>query len=96
MTPDQLEERLGRLLSIGTAISTALLAVGLALWFGLGPQPIVQQILAAGIFVLIATPVGRVVASTIAYAVERDWQMVLMTALVLVSLALSLVVALQK
>ena len=96
MTPDQLEDRLGRVLSIGTTISTLLLAIGLVLWFAIGPLPIVRQILAGGIFVLIGTPVGRVVVSTIAFAVQRDWQMVLMTTLVLVSLALSLVVALGK
>jgi len=96
MTPAPLEDRLGRVLSIGTTISTTLLAVGLVLWFVVGPLPIVQQILAAGIFVLIGTPVGRVVASTIAFVVQRDWQMVIMTTLVLVSLALSLIVALDK
>ena len=38
----------------------------------------------------------RVVASTVIYIVQRDWHMVLMTGLVLLSLALSVVVAMQR
>jgi uncharacterized membrane protein len=93
MTPDAMEERLGRLLAIGTIFSTTLLAASLALWLVVGGRPLVDDILAAGILALIITPVSRVVASTVIYAMQRDWHMVLMTGLVLLSLALSLVVA---
>lgn len=96
MTSEELEERIGHVLGVGTTISTVILAVGLAMWFVLGPAPIVQQILGAGIFVLIATPIGRVIASTVGFTIQRDWHMVRMTVLVLLSLALSVVVALQK
>jgi len=96
MSPEELEERIGHVLEIGTTISTVVLAVGLVLWFILGPATIVQVILSVGIFVLIATPIGRVVASTVGFAIQRDWQMVLMTTLVLLSLAMSVVVAMRK
>jgi len=95
VTPEQLEEWLGRLLGIGTTVSVGLLAAGLVLWVAFGAHPMVQGVLTSGLLVLVATPVGRVVASTVGFAMQRDWQMVLMTGLVLVSLALSLVVALR-
>lgn len=93
MTLEQLEERLGRLLGIGTTISTVLLAVGLALWMINGDQALATWTLNAGLLVLIATPIGRVVASAVGFALQRDWRMLGMTALVLVSLAISLFVA---
>jgi uncharacterized membrane protein len=93
MTPDEIEERLGRLLAVGTTFSTGLLAVSLALWLIVGGRPFVDRILHAGLVVLIATPVARVATSTAIYLVQRDWHMVLMTGLVLLSLALSVVVA---
>ena len=96
MTPEELEERLGRLLGVGAAISTALLALGLAWWLASGPGATVAAVLNAGIVVLIVTPVARVVASIIGFAVQRDGYMVLMTGLVLVSLALSAVVAIAE
>jgi uncharacterized membrane protein len=93
MTPDEIEERLGRLLAVGTTSSTILLAVSLAFLLIAGGRPYVDLILNAGIVVLIATPVARVVTSTVIYIVQRDWHMVLMTGLVLLSLALSVAVA---
>lgn len=43
-----------------------------------------------GLLVLIATPVARVVASLVAFALQRDWMYVAITAIVLALLALSL------
>jgi uncharacterized membrane protein len=88
----RMEERLGGVLSVGTIVSTALFGSGLVLWLA-GPRALALRVLHAGLVVLIATPVGRVIVSTIGFAVHRDWQMVAMTSLVLVSLALSLLVA---
>jgi uncharacterized membrane protein len=96
MTPDQMEERVGRLLGFGTTVSTVLLAVGLGLWFAVDGRNFVQTILAAGLIVLIATPIGRVVLSTVGYAMQRDWAMVGLTALVLAALTGSLVVAMRR
>ena len=96
MTPDEMEERLGRILGLGTTFSTMMFAAGLALWLIVDGRPFVDGLLNAGIVVLIVTPVTRVAASTVIYIVQRDWHMVLMTGLVLLSLALSVVVAMQR
>ena len=93
MNLQQLEERLGRLLGIGTRVSSVLLAIGLVLWMALGNRPLVAQTLALGLIVLIAPPRSRVVVSAVGFAAQRDWQMLGMTALVIISLLISLVVA---
>lgn len=96
MTPDEMEERLGRILGLGTIISTVMFGAGLALWLTVDGRPFVDRLLNAGIIVLIVTPVSRVIASTVIYVVQRDRHMVLMTSLVLMSLALSVAVAMQR
>src|SRR5439155_1267212 len=83
------------LLGIGAIFSTVMFAAGVGLWLIVDGRPFVDRLLNAGIIVLIVTPVTRVVASTVIYIVQRDWHMVLMTGLVLLSLALSVVVAMQ-
>jgi uncharacterized membrane protein len=93
MTPEGMEERLGRILGLGTIFSTVVFTAGLVAWLVAGGRPFVDRLLNAAIVVLIATPVARVVASTVLYVVQRDWDMVLMTTLVLLSLALSVTVA---
>jgi uncharacterized membrane protein len=96
MTPDEMEERLGRILGLGTIFSTVVFAAGLLWWLIVDGRPFVDRLLNVGIVVLIVTPVMRVVASTVIYAVQRDRHMVLMTSLVLLSLGLSLAVAMQR
>lgn len=96
MTLEEMEERIGRLLSVGTAVSSGLLAVGLLLSIAGGPPAIASSLLTAGLVVLIATPIGRVIASAVGFTLQRDWQMVMMTGLVLASLALSLIVAMTR
>ena len=54
----------------------------------LEPAAIVQL----GIVLLIATPVARVLLTLIAFAIQRDWMYVLISAIVLVLLAYSLIV----
>jgi uncharacterized membrane protein len=54
----------------------------------LQPAAIVQL----GIVLLIATPVARVLLTLIAFAIQRDWMYVLISAIVLVLLAYSLFV----
>jgi uncharacterized membrane protein len=56
--------------------------------FALQPAAIVQL----GIVLLIATPVARVLLTLIAFAVQRDWMYVLISAIVLALLTYSLVV----
>ena len=58
------------------------------IWAGLlALQP--QSIIALGLLVLIATPILRVAVSIIAFALERDYRFVVITAIVLVILILS-------
>ncbi|HET7551714.1 MAG TPA: DUF1634 domain-containing protein [Gemmatimonadaceae bacterium] len=54
----------------------------------LQPAAIVQL----GIVLLIATPVARVLLTLIAFALQRDWMYVLISAIVLALLAYSLIV----
>jgi len=52
------------------------------------PDP--QLLIQFGLLLLIATPVARVIISLIAFAIERDWLYVLLTAIVLAVLLYSL------
>jgi uncharacterized membrane protein len=52
-----------------------------------------QVVILIGLLILIATPVARVVFSLVAFALERDWMFVAITAVVLVVLAYSIVAA---
>jgi uncharacterized membrane protein len=91
---DRLERVLGIVLRTGALTSTGLLAAGLALLIA-DPSGAPGHFLAsAGLVILIATPVARVVTSVIGYALERDWTFVVLTATVLVILFGSLLVAL--
>ena len=63
---------LGRTLGAGVVISTALLAVGLALSM-LMPGRTADPLLNAGLLVLMGTPMTRVLLSCIEYVRERDW-----------------------
>jgi uncharacterized membrane protein len=55
-----------------------------------GPEVLIM----AGLLVLIATPVARVMFSMAAFALERDWEYVALTAVVLGVLTYSIVVGL--
>ena len=88
------EVTLGRVLTIGTRASTACLAAGLMLTFFIPEARVTAVLLTAGIVVLMATPVTRVIVSVVAFTRQRDWLFVLYTFIVLALLAGSLVVAL--
>jgi uncharacterized membrane protein len=53
-----------------------------------------DRLILAGLLVLIATPVARVVFSLVAFALERDWEYVGITAIVLCVLVYSIAVGL--
>ncbi len=89
----RLERIVGVVLRTGTLMSTALLAAGLVLSLARPPLALGRALTAAGLVILIATPVARVVASVAAYAAERDWTFVALTATVLLILLGSLLVA---
>ena len=93
---DRLERWLGKILTAGVATSTGLLAAGLLLQL-LGVEPGATAALTrAGLIVLMATPVARVVVSVIEYSVERDWLFAILTTTVLVILLGSLAVSMWR
>ena len=87
------EVLLGRVLTIGTRVSTACLAAGLILTFVLPGARITSVLLTVGLVVLMATPPVRVVVSIAEFARRHEWVFVLYTSIVLALLVGSLVVA---
>ncbi len=92
---DELERQLGRILRAGVTLSTVALAAGLLAAFTVGATPLATSLLAIGVVVLIATPVARVVVSSIAYARRHDWTFMVLTLIVLGELVASLIAAVR-
>jgi uncharacterized membrane protein len=94
-TPQQsarLERLIGVVLRGGVIASSVCLTTGLLLSLGgIGGASILLNV---GIVVLLATPVSRVIISTIEYLIERDWTFATLTAIVLLELIASAVAAL--
>ena len=79
----------------GAIASTVLLTAGRGAHAGRARRLDGTQVLTtAGLLILMATPVARVLASVLGYASERDWTFFGLTLVVLATLAGSLVVAL--
>jgi len=91
----RLERMLGLVLKAGALTSTSLLALGLLLQLAGVDASLSASLTRAGLIVLMATPVVRVVVSVREYAAERDWVFFALTATVLAILVGSLVVAVQ-
>ena len=90
---DRLERWLGKILTAGVLASTGLLAAGLLLQL-IGVEPGASAALTnAGLIVLMATPVARVIVSVVEYTLERDWLFAALTTTVLVILLASLAVS---
>ncbi len=92
---DTLEMTLGRVLGVGVTLSSATLAVGLVSALIAGAGRVTSALLTAGIVMLIATPVARVVISWVAFLRRRDWMFVLLTLIVLGELVASIVAAVR-
>ena len=91
-----LEQRLGRLFIVGLTVSAMFLVVGLGLYLvapGTAPG---EWPLTAGLLVLMATPLLRVVVSTIEYVRMGEWFFVLTTLAVLVELSITIIYALLQ
>jgi len=88
----RLENTIGLVLRAGVVASSIALAAGLAL--ELMDVPGAPRLLNAGIVMLLATPVARVVVSIVEYIRERDWTFATLTAIVLAELLASAVAAL--
>jgi uncharacterized membrane protein len=89
-----LERVIGRVLRAGVMASSISLAVGLALALIYGEGGVALILMHAGIIVLLATPVARVIVSIVQYASERDWTFTILTTVVLIELMASAAVAL--
>jgi uncharacterized membrane protein len=90
---DRLEHHLGKLFAIGLAVSATSLALGLVLFFLAREWTGTMWVLNAGLVVLMATPILRVVVSVVEYVRMRDWFFTLMTLVVLVELSVTLLYA---
>ena len=90
----KLERLIGIVLRGGVMVSSACLAAGLLLSLVTGDGGVAGILLNAGIIVLLATPLARVVVSTVQYVGERDWRFATLTFIVLLELIASAVAAL--
>ena len=90
----KLERVIGIVLRAGVIISSICLAVGLVLSLATGGGAAATVLLNAGIVVLLATPLARVIVSTVQYVGERDWRFATLTFIVLLELVASAVAAL--
>lgn len=92
----RLEHHLARLLVTGVSASAVLLCIGLGLWLASPDSHAARWLLNAGLVVLMATPILRVVVSVVEYVRIGDWFFVAITIVVLVELSVTVVVALWK
>jgi uncharacterized membrane protein len=82
----RLERLVGSVLRTGMGASAVFLTCGLAMMVFTGDQGIGDYIVRAGLIILMATPVTRVIVSIVEYAIERDWVFVALTTTVLIVL----------
>jgi uncharacterized membrane protein len=94
--PDQLatlERRLGQLFVAGLTASAVFLLCGLALYLTSANNTAGAWPLNLGLMLLMATPLLRVVVSTIEYVRLREWFFVLTTLAVLAELTITMIYA---
>jgi uncharacterized membrane protein len=92
----RLEAKLGRLLVMGVVVSAVLLATGLLFWLWHPGAPRSGWLLNAGLIVLMATPIVRVIVSAVEYVQLRQWFFVVVTLVVLAELTVTVGVALSR
>jgi uncharacterized membrane protein len=90
---ERTEARIGRLLTLGTRVSTTLLAVGLMLSLLMPSSSAARGLLTLGLVALMATPIARVGATVIGFLAQRDWWFVLYTSIVFALLLASVAAA---
>jgi len=93
---DRLEVTLGRLLQAGVLSAAACLTAGLAIWMTGAWRGLATLLLTAGLMILMATPLLRVVVSLVEYARMRDWFFVATTLFVFGVLVVTLTLALRQ
>jgi len=90
-----LEYHVGRLFTIGVALSAILLALGLALYVTAPEHAATAHLLDAGLLVLMATPMLRVLLSVVEYVRMRDWFFASTTLAVIAELSITVLSALR-
>jgi len=91
----RLEHHLGRLFAVGLFLSAAALVCGLTM-FLVAPNASSQTwFLNAGLVILMATPILRVIVSVIEYVKMGDWFFVVATVVVLLELSVTMIYALR-
>jgi uncharacterized membrane protein len=83
------ERTLARTLGLGVTVATVLLGIGLA-WTLVAPGPGANLALQAGLIVLMATPMARVLLSCAEYVRQRDWFFAISAGAVLAVLAVTI------
>lgn len=73
-----------RTLKVAIWVAAALLAAGLVAW--LAGQAPAMRLIHAGLWVLIAVPIARMLTALVGYVREQDWTFVALSAIVLVCL----------
>ena len=92
----QFEIHLGWLLVTGVMLSAASLALGLVLLVLSPASPWPPHLLSAGLMILMATPMLRVVLSIVEYVRMREWLFVATTVVVLAQLAAGVFYAMHR
>jgi uncharacterized membrane protein len=92
----RLEMQLGRLLQAGVLTSAACLTIGLVLWMAGAAEGPANALLTAGLMILMATPILRVIVSLVEYVRMRDWFFVVTTVLVFGVLLVTVTLAVLK
>jgi uncharacterized membrane protein len=91
-----LETRLGRLFITGLTISASALAIGLVVYLLSPNSPAAILLLTAGLVILMATPLFRVLVSIVEYIRLGDWFFVTTTLVVLVELSVTMIYAFTR
>jgi len=92
----RLEVHLGWLLHTGVLTSAACLAIGLVLWMAGAAAGPANALLTAGLVILMATPILRVIVSLVEYVRMRDWFFVATTVMVFGVLIVTVTLAVMK
>jgi uncharacterized membrane protein len=80
----------------GVVTSAVCLALGLAFQILAGDGTLSRDLLAAGLMILMATPMLRVIVSAVEYMRMGEWSFVATTAIVLAELAAGVIYALHR
>jgi hypothetical protein len=82
-----------RILDLASPLTGVVLLVGLLLWMRNPDSPAADVVLTTGLIVLIAAPVGRLVAALVHEIRRREWRFVLLGAVVLLLLGASVAIS---